>query len=212
VPTRIKFCGLTRAEDVLCAADLGVEALGFVCVPASKRFVSAPLAAALVQLTPPFVQTIGLFQDAGAEQVREAIKLARFSMLQFHGHEDDAFCASFGLPFIKAVAMADLPDLLAVALAFPRAKALLLDSHSLINPQKTGGSGHTFTWRDLPDPDGSEALPSYIILAGGLDSSNVGAGIAAVRPWAVDVSSGIESAPGHKDAAKMHAFVAAVRD
>ncbi len=208
--TRIKFCGLTRAEDVLFAADLGVAALGFVCVPASKRFVDIELAAALVRATPPFVHSVGLFQNASAECVRATLARAKFSLLQFHGAEDQAYCASFGVPFIKAVPMADAPDLSECAIAFAQASALLLDSHSLLGTDKIGGSGHRFDWADVAVTEHQNA-PRYLILAGGLTPDNVASGMRAVRPYAVDVSSGIESSPGIKDAEKMRRFVDAVR-
>ena len=206
--TRIKFCGLTRAEDVIFAANLGVDALGFVCVPASKRHVVPEQAAALVRITPPFVHTVGLFQDAPAELVRATLKLAKFSMLQFHGAEDQAYCASFGVPFIKAIPMADAPDLSECAIAFAQARALLLDSHSLLNKDKSGGSGHRFDWADADAKHLSTS--SSLILAGGLTQENVASGMRLLRPYAVDVSSGIESSPGIKDAEKMRSFVYAV--
>ncbi len=227
---RIKFCGLTRAEDVLIAANLGVAALGFVCVPASKRYVDMDQAAALVRVTPPFVHSVGLFQNAPAELVRATLARAKFSMLQFHGTEEPSYCASFGLPFIKAIPMADAPDLSACAIAFAQASALLLDSHSLQSADKTGGSGHCFDWASVDwasvdrasvdranvDRAGVADLkgqngPSYLILAGGLTLENVASGIRLLRPYAVDVSSGIESSPGIKDAKKMRQFVDAVR-
>ena len=214
---RIKFCGLTRAEDVLFAANLGVAALGFVCVPASKRYVDMDQAANLVRLTPPFVHSVGLFQNAPTEMVRATLARAKFSMLQFHGAEDPSYCASFGVPFIKAIPMADAPDLSACAIAFAQASALLLDSHSLLSADKTGGSGHCFDWArvsisraSVADLNGQNA-PSYLILAGGLTLGNVASGIHLLRPYAVDVSSGIESSPGIKDAEKMRQFVDAVR-
>ena len=208
--TRIKFCGLTRAEDVLFAANLGVDALGFVCVPASKRFVDIELAAALVRVTPSFVHSVGLFQNAPAEIVRATLKLAKFSMLQFHGAEDQTYCASFGVPFIKAIPMADAPDLSECAIAFAQASALLLDSHSLLGTDRIGGSGHRFDWVGITARKHQNAR-QYLILAGGLTPDNVASGMCAVQPYAVDVSSGIESSPGIKDAEKMRRFVDAVR-
>lgn len=207
--TRIKFCGLTRAEDVAFAANLGVAALGFVCVPASKRYVSIEQAAALVRATPPFVHSVGLFQNANAELVRATLTQAKFSMLQFHGAEDAEFCASFGLPFIKAIPMADAPDLSDCAVTFRQASALLLDSHSLVGTDKIGGSGYRFDWSCVPDLT-LQSPPSYLILAGGLTLDNVASGIRLLKPYAVDVSSGIEASPGIKDAGKMRQFVQAV--
>ena len=212
--TKIKFCGLTRAEDVLFAADLGVEALGFVCVAASKRYVDIEQAAALVRATPPFVHSVGLFQNAPAELVRATLARANFSMLQFHGAEDAAYCASFGLPFMKAIPMADAPDLHQCAIAFRQASALLLDSHSLQGSDKIGGSGHCFDWATVGNSIADlklQNLASDWVLAGGLTLDNVASGIRLLQPYAVDVSSGIESAPGIKDAEKMRQFVHAVR-
>ena len=207
--TRIKFCGLTRAEDVAFAANLGVAALGFVCVPASKRYIGIEQAAALVRVTPPFVHSVGLFQNANAELVRATLAQAKFSMLQFHGAEDASFCASFGLPFIKAIPMADAPDLSACAITFIQASALLLDSHSLVGTDKIGGSGHRFDWSSVTDFT-LQSPASYLVLAGGLTLDNVASGIRLLKPYAVDVSSGIESSPGIKDAEKMRQFVQAV--
>ncbi len=206
---RIKFCGLTRAEDVAFAANLGVSALGFVCVPASKRYVDIELAAALVRATPPFVHSVGLFQNANAELVRATLAHAKFSMLQFHGAENASFCASFGLPFIKAIPMADAPDLVECAITFRQASALLLDSHSLMGADKIGGSGHCFDWASASDL-ALQNPSSYLILAGGLTLDNVASGIRLLKPYAVDVSSGIESSPGIKDSEKMRQFVHAV--
>ena len=214
---------------MLFAANLGVAALGYVCVPASKRYVDMDHASNLVRITPPFVHSVGLFQNAPADLVRATLARVKFSMLQFHGAEDQSYCASFGLPFIKAIPMADAPDLSECAIAFAQARALLLDSHSLLGTDKTGGSGHRFEWASFDrasferasyDParfDRTNAADkkrhngsSYLILAGGLTPENVAFGMRAVRPFAVDVSSGIESSPGIKDAEKMRRFVHAV--
>ena len=204
---------------MLFAANLGVAALGYVCVPASKRYVDTDQASNLVRITPPFVHSVGLFQNAPADLVRATLARVKFSMLQFHGAEDQSYCASFGLPFIKAIPMADAPDLSECAIAFAQARALLLDSHSLLGTDKTGGSGHRFDWAsfewasfdrtNVVDKKLQNAS-SYLILAGGLTPENVAFGMRAVRPFAVDVSSGIESSPGIKDAEKMRRFVHAV--
>jgi phosphoribosylanthranilate isomerase len=206
-PPRIKFCGITRALDIEFAAALGVDALGFVCVPASKRFVDLDQLKALTRALPPFMASVGLFQNATAEQVRKVVRVAQFSLLQFHGSEDQAFCQSFGLPYIKAVPMADQPNLLECANAFNQAKALLLDAHSLQPGGKIGGSGEAFAWDAVPAD-----FDARLILAGGLNAGNVSAGIARFAPYAVDVSSGIETVAGIKDRTKMRAFVDAVRE
>jgi phosphoribosylanthranilate isomerase len=209
---RIKFCGLTRIMDVHAAAAAGANALGFVCVPTSKRFVSAEQARDLVVATPAFVQTVGLFQDAGADTVKAMLEVVPFDLLQFHGNESNDYCAQFGRPFIKAIPMRDAPDLLQCASTFKQAKALLLDSHSLLDPKQSGGSGQAFDWQAIALRMRSQvSMRMPIILAGGLKPENVAAAIAELRPQAVDVSSGIESAPGVKDAEKMRAFVAEAR-
>ncbi len=206
--TRIKFCGLTQVEDLQFAAALGVDALGFVMVPSSKRALSIDQAKALVQATPAMVSTVGLFQNQSADFVKAAIASVGFSLLQFHGNEDDVFCASFGLPFIKAVPMADSPDLLQCAIAFAQARAVLLDSHSLTGA-RTGGSGHAFDWGLIPSA--AMGMTKPMILAGGLTPTSVPEALQHGRFWAVDVSSGIESAPGIKDQIKMCDFVKAVQ-
>lgn len=203
---RIKFCGLTRPQDVQRAAELGADAVGLVCVPQSKRYVAPPQLQSLVDAVPPFVERVALFQNATAQQVREVLSSASFSLLQFHGAESPEFCRSFGLPYIKAIAMADSPDLEDCACKFVDAKALLLDSHSLVPGGPIGGTGHGFDYAVVPK------LAHRLIIAGGLRSESVALAIQQLRPWAVDVSSGIESAPGIKDAEKMQAFVEAVRN
>ncbi|MES0874462.1 phosphoribosylanthranilate isomerase [Sinimarinibacterium thermocellulolyticum] len=200
--TRIKFCGIRRAVDAALAVDLGVDALGFVLVPASKRYLDPERAALLRAKLPPLVTSVALFMDADAAFVQRAIELLRPHLLQFHGGETPAFCASFGLPYVKAVAMGGAVDLAREARRHRHASALLLDSHV---PGDMGGSGKTFDWAR------ATASRKPLILAGGLTPQNVGRGIRALRPYAVDVSSGIEARPGVKDAQKMRAFVAAVR-
>lgn len=200
--TRIKFCGLRRPRDVAAAVALGVDALGFILVPASPRFVGPDAAAKLRRALPPFVASVLLFKDADAGFVQEAIDAVRPDLLQFHGGEDTAFCASFGLPYLKAVAMGGPVSLRAEARRHAGAAALLLDAHA---PGGMGGRGETFAWTALPK------LAKPVVLAGGLTAANVGRGIALLAPYAVDVSSGIESRPGIKDHDKMRAFVRAVR-
>jgi len=211
--TRIKFCGMMRAEDVATAIALGVDALGFVCVPGSKRCVSEAQLAELVSAAGA-VQTILLFQDAARSFIESTLATASASTLQFHGAETPEFCGSFGLPFIKAVPMADQPNLLAFSARYHHASALLLDSHSVLDSQKTGGSGHKFVWTDAVDALRlTQKLhpPIRWFLAGGLNAENVAAGIAALNPYAVDVSSGIELSVGVKSSEKMRAFIESVR-
>lgn len=200
--TRIKFCGLTQPADVATAVQLGVDALGFVFHPKSPRYVTAQQARALTEGLPPFISRVALFMNAQEPQIREVMAVWTPSYLQFHGQESPEFCARFGLPFLKAIAMQSDVDLCAMHSRYAAATALLLDGHA---PGEAGGSGQRFDWQRAQ----SGSRP--IILAGGLTVQNVSQAIAAVKPFAVDVSSGIETAPGHKDAVKMADFVAAVR-
>lgn len=200
--TRIKFCGITRKVDAQDAVALGVDALGFVLVPASPRFVAPQRARAIRRDLPPFVSAVALFKDADSSFVQDAIDALAPDLLQFHGSEDAAFCASFGLPYVKAVAMGVPQDLARATRRFRSASALLLDSHA---EGGLGGSGKAFDWRRV----GASSLP--LVLAGGLNADNVGRAIRQLRPYAVDVSSGIEARPGVKDARRMKAFVRAVQ-
>jgi phosphoribosylanthranilate isomerase len=202
--TRIKFCGLTRLEDALEAARLGVDALGFVLVPGSPRAITAEQARELAGALPPWISVVALFHNAPTEFVRHALQVLRPQLAQFHGEESAADCAQYGWPYLKAVAMrsAAPPDLADAARRYAGAQALLLDGHA---PGGMGGSGERFDW------DAVASCTKPLILAGGLHAGNVGVAIRRVRPYAVDVSSGIESAPGIKDSGKMEAFVAAVR-
>ncbi|NKF24296.1 phosphoribosylanthranilate isomerase [Solimonas marina] len=204
--TRIKFCGLRRPRDVAAAVELGVDAVGLILVPASPRHVSVEQAAKLRAGLPPFVSSVALFRDPDAAFVQDAIDAIRPDLLQFHGSEAPDFCASFGVPFLKAVAMGgerrSTTGLRAEARRYAAASGLLLDSHA---PGGMGGRGQVFVWDNLPK------VSRPLVLAGGLNPGNVARGITAVRPFAVDVSSGIEQIPGVKDADKMRAFVAAVR-
>ncbi len=200
--TRIKICGITREEDLRSAALLGADALGLVFYPPSPRYLSAPRAAQLARLMPPFVTSVGLFVNEDARVVQSILKAVPLQLLQFHGEEDDGYCAQFGLPYIKAARVRPGLDLLEYAESFPGACGLLLDAHV----DSYGGAGKTFDWRLIP-----ESLPLPLILSGGLHAGNVAAALAAVRPWAVDVSSGVESAGGIKDAKLIAEFIAGVR-
>lgn len=204
-PTRIKFCGLTRIEDVVEACALGVDAVGLVFAERSKRKVSLKTAASLRNALDPFVAAVALFMDNDAETVREVVSQVCPSVLQFHGDEDDAFCAAFGLPYLKAVAMGGDVSVDAASLAqrFPRAQGFLFDSHAA---GQAGGSGHRFDWSRIP----KECTRPWL-LAGGLYPENVFEAVSATRCWGVDVSSGIESAPGVKDRERMRQFVTEVR-
>ena len=195
---RVKICGLTRPEDVAAAIAAGADALGFVFVPASPRFLRPETARSLCRLVPAFVSRVGLFLDQEEQQVRSVLEQVPLNLLQFHGSEDAAYCGQFGLPYIKAVSM-DSPNPVAAAeAAYPDAAGILLDSHE---PGGLGGTGRQLEWQRVC----RGGLP--LILAGGLNPSNVAAAVKAVRPWAVDVSSGVESSPGVKDPLAMRQFI-----
>lgn len=201
--TRIKFCGMTRPGDVRLAVELGVDALGFVFAAASPRRLPVEQLEGLRQAVPPLVDVVALFMDNPASEVIAALRALRPTLLQFHGGEDDAFCRSFGLPFLKVVPMGQgADDAVLARKRYPSASAFLLDGHG---PGQPGGRGERFDWTTLPP------LGRPIFLAGGLTSANVGQAIRTARPYAVDVSSGIENAPGLKDGEKMQQFVDEVR-
>jgi phosphoribosylanthranilate isomerase len=204
MPTRIKFCGITRPEDALAAARLGVDAIGFVFHRKSPRYVDPGRAAAIVRHLPPFVTTVGLFVDPSPAEVQAVLAAASLDLLQFHGAEAPDFCAGFGRPWIKALAVAPGVDLLQSAANYAGSRGLLLDAFV---PGMHGGTGTQADWSAIP-----QSLPLPVILAGGLTPANVGEAIRAVRPWAVDVSSGVERAKGVKDHEKMVAFIRGVRD
>ena len=202
--TRIKFCGITRIEDALTAASYGVDAIGFVFAAGSPRRIDVERAAAIRAALPPLVSAVALVRNAGAEEVGAIVHRLRPDLLQFHGEEPAAYCGSFGLPYLKSVAMRGLSRSLAdVAADYPDAAALLLDGHAAGEP---GGQGETFDWQR------AQACGKPLILAGGLGDANVGHAIVQARPYAVDVSSGIESGPGIKDSGKMAAFIQAVQN
>ena len=203
VRTRIKFCGITRAEDARLAADLGVDAIGLVFTRKSQRFVGLGQARAIRRALPPFVTAVALFMDDEPAWIEEVIAVVQPDFLQFHGSEPAGFAASFARPYFKAVPMASVMDVAAYAAHHPDATGLLFDSHAA---GTVGGSGETFDWTRVPRNNGRP-----IVLAGGLDPRNVAQAIAIVRPYAVDVSSGIETAPGIKQASAMRRFAEAVR-
>jgi phosphoribosylanthranilate isomerase len=204
--TRIKFCGITRAEDAAFAAELGVDYLGFVQVPNSPRAIAPARAQALMHTLPASVQVVALFQNASIAEVRQSLGEFAPAILQFHGAESPDFCAAFGRPWFKALPMGEPQSYLDWEQQFHGAAALLADSHTL---SAGGGSGHPFDWSRIP-PAGQRR--TSLMLAGGLQAGTVAQAIAQVRPWGVDVSSGIESGTkGMKDHRKMRAFVEAVR-
>jgi phosphoribosylanthranilate isomerase len=201
---RIKICGMTRVEDATEAARLGVDAVGLVFYPKSPRHVSVERARELVAALPAFVTVTALFLDPSEAEVRRVLDNVRVELLQFHGGEPAEFCRGFGRPYIKAVPMGSRADIAEYAHRHAGAAALLLDSH--IAGQK-GGTGVSFDWTTIPKFTGPP-----LILAGGLSADNVATAIRIVQPYGVDVSSGVESQPGLKDAAKMAAFIREVND
>jgi len=197
-PVKVKICGLTRLQDVQAAVAAGADALGFVFTPRSRRALQPDAALALVRPVPAFVARVGLFMDQDEAEVRRVLERVPLNLLQFHGQEEAAFCGSFGLPYIKALAMGSAPSLTRAEQVYADASGLLLDSH--VDGQ-VGGTGQTFDWAQIPELD----LP--LILAGGLTPANVRQAVRRVRPWAVDVSSGVEDAPGIKNIDSMKTFI-----
>jgi phosphoribosylanthranilate isomerase len=202
VRTRVKICGITRSADALAAARAGADAIGLVFYPPSPRYLSLERAREIRDVLPPFVQTVALFVNADGAQVSQVIGRVHPAMLQFHGDEAPDFCAQFGLPFVKACRMKEGVSALEYLRPFSRAAAWLFDSHV----PEYGGVGESFDWSMVPATD------KPVILSGGLSRDKVAEAIRRVRPWGVDVSSGVESAKGIKDAAKIAAFIAEVRN
>ena len=201
--TRVKICGIREALHALVAADAGADAIGLVFHRDSPRYVTPTAAATIAATLPPFVTTVGLFVDANDVKVRKTLAEVRLDLLQFHGSETPEFCESFGLPYVRAVPMGPDVDLLEYAGRFSSARALLLDAHE---PGKPGGTGRTFDWGAIP-----RDLPIPLILSGGLTPENVGRAVREVKPWAVDVSSGVEVTRGTKDPTKIIEFIRSVR-
>jgi phosphoribosylanthranilate isomerase len=202
VRTRVKICGITRPADALAAARAGADAIGLVFYPPSPRYLSLERAREIRDVLPPFVQTVALFVNADGAQVSQVIGRVHPAMLQFHGDEAPDFCAQFGLPFVKACRMKQGVSALEYLRPFSSAAAWLFDSHV----PEYGGVGESFDWSLVPATD------KPVILSGGLSRDKVAEAIRRVRPWGVDVSSGVESAKGIKDAAKIAAFIAEVRN
>lgn len=201
--TRVKICGITRCEDALHAIAAGADALGFVFYAPSPRAVSAEQAAAIIAQLPPFVTTVGLFVDASAEFVHATLAATPLSLLQFHGDESEAFCQQFLRPYVKALRVQANDNVAARMQQFPSAAAILLDAW---HPTQHGGTGLVFDWQQVP-----HELSNRVVLAGGLSAANVGDAIRATKPYAVDVSGGVESAKGIKCADKLNAFMAGVQ-
>lgn len=202
--TRVKICGITRAEDAVAAARLGADAIGLMFYPPSPRCVTLVQGRRIAAALPPFVTLVGVFVDPSPEQVRAALSQLPLHLLQFHGDEAPEFCAGFGLEYIKAARVRPGLDLVQYASRHGAARGLLLDAYV---PGAHGGTGQSFDWSLIP-----RDLPLPLVLSGGLDASNVAEAVRRVRPWAVDVSSGVESARGIKDPARISAFIRGVRD
>lgn len=203
VVTRVKICGITRVEDALAAAQMGADAIGLVFYEHSPRHVSIALAAQLAAALPPFVSVVGLFVNAETAFVHGVLARVPLDLLQFHGDETPEYCAQFGKPYLKAVRVKAGVDLLQCAYRYSEAQGLLLDAYV---EGTHGGTGELFDWALIPHD-----LPLPVILSGGLHAGNVAAAIKQVRPYAVDVSSGVEAAKGIKDAAKIAAFINEVK-
>ena len=203
IRTRIKICGLTREADVDCAVQAGADAVGFVFYERSPRHVSVARARELSGRLPPFVTPVGLFVNADAANVMEAIASIPQLVLQFHGDEAPQACIRYARPYLRAARMQPGFDLLDFAARYANAQALLLDA----NVEGYGGGGKVFDWSLIPSD-----VPLPVVLSGGLHAGNVAEGLRQVRPWAVDVSSGVESAKGIKDATAIRRFCDAVRD
>jgi phosphoribosylanthranilate isomerase len=201
--TRIKICGITREQDLHAAASCGADAIGLVFYEKSPRHVSVQQAAQLAHSAPPFVTVVGLFVNPTVDYVREVLAKVPLDVLQFHGEETPEFCAQFTRPYLKAIRVKPGVDLIQCASRYAGAQGLLLDAFV---EGMQGGTGESFDWALIPH---ELALP--VILSGGLNAGNVAAAIRQVRPYAVDVSSGVEAAKGIKDAAKVAAFISEVK-
>lgn len=200
--TRIKVCGITRPEDARAAVEFGADALGLVFYAPSPRCVTVEQAWEIARIVPPFVTLVGLFVNETKLTVRRVMEAVPIQLLQFHGDEEESFCRSFHAPYIKAARVRPGLDLVKYAESYPSAQGLLLDAYV----EGYGGGGKPFDWSLIPP-----GLPLPLILSGGLDADNVTEAVRRVRPWAVDVSSGVEAAKGIKDAGKIAAFIAGVK-
>ncbi|MDE1165713.1 MAG: phosphoribosylanthranilate isomerase [Pseudomonas sp.] len=200
---RSKICGITRIEDALAAVEAGADAIGFVFYAKSPRAVTAEQARAIIAQLPPFITTVGLFVDVSRCELTEILEVVPLDLLQFHGDETPADCDGYHRPWIKALRVRPGDDLEAACQAYHKASGILLDAYVAGIP---GGTGEAFDWALIP-----AHLSKPIILAGGLSADNVAQAIRRVRPYAVDVSGGVEAQKGIKDHGKVEAFMAAVR-
>jgi len=200
--TRIKICGIKHRDDALKAVEFGADAIGLIFVEKSPRYVSLTEARLIAESMPPFVTVVGLFMDAPAEVVHEALKVVPLNLLQFHGDETPAFCDQFETPYVKVLRMRENVNVVAFAQDYPNAAGILLDTFH----EKGGGSGEIFDWNLIPDD-----VPLPLILAGGLNPDNVASAVETVKPYAVDVSSGVESERAIKDHQKIEQFIKEVQ-
>ena len=200
--TRIKICGIKHLDDALKAIECGADAIGLIFVEKSPRYASLTDARFIAESLPPFVTVVGLFMDASEATVREALKVVPLSLLQFHGDESPEFCEQFDMPYIKVLRMRENVNVVAFAQKYANASGILLDTYS----KAGGGSGQTFDWNLIPDD-----VPLPLILAGGLNPDNVASAVEIVKPYAVDVSSGVESEPAVKDHKKIEQFIKEVQ-
>lgn len=202
--TRVKICGITRTQDALSAVEQGADAIGLVFYPPSPRYVELEQAKQIAAVLPPFVSCVGLFVNADAETIAEVVDQVGIDLIQFHGNECAEYCAQHRRPWIRAVRMQPEVDVHAQIQQFAAARGVLLDAYRAGVP---GGTGETFDWERIPAD-----LAGQLVLAGGLNADNVATAVAQVRPYAVDVSGGVEAAPGIKDADRIARFMRAVRD
>jgi len=201
--TRIKICGIKHLDDALKAIECGADAIGLIFVEKSPRYSSLAVARVIAESLPPFVTVVGLFMDAAEETVREALKVVPLNLLQFHGEESPEFCDQFEMPYIKVLRMRENVNVVAFAQEYPNAAGILLDTY---HKGVGGGTGQSFDWSLIP-----EDIPLPLILAGGLNPENVASAVETVKPYAVDVSSGVESEPAIKDHKKIEQFIKEVQ-
>ncbi len=204
---KIKICGITNMEDAMAAADAGADALGFVFFEESPRYIDPVRAGEIIDALPPFISAVGVFVDADENFVKYAVNESGVGILQFHGSEPPDYCDSFGMPYVKAFRVKDMESLSALN-EYKYAAAFLLDTYSEEEP---GGTGMTFNWDMAAAASRGRSTGGPIILAGGLTAENVAEAIRKVRPYAVDVSSGVEARKGKKDAEKIRRFITAIR-
>lgn len=202
--TRVKICGITSAADAHAAVQQGCDAIGLVFYEPSPRNVTIEQARHIVSSLPPFVCAVGLFVDAPEQEIRDVLWQVHLDLLQFHGEETPEECGRYDVPYIKAVRVRQSTNLLQYAAVYGDARALLLDTYK---EGTAGGTGEVFDWSLIP-----ETLPKPVVLAGGLNPDNVADAIRRVRPYAVDVSGGVEKSKGIKDAARIAAFMQGVQD